>query len=202
MADDAKQMKLKDVVDTAAGYPLRGAVEALEPGDVSLVQLKNATSGGEIAWNEVPRVKLPSRREPAWLRDRDLIFSSRGTKTLAYALREVPPKAVCAPQFFVLSPKTKTVMSEFLAWQMNQKPAQDYFQREATGSYIQNIRRSALEDLPIVIPPLHVQELVVNFWRAAQRERATFNQLIENRNQQLDALAVGLLQTHIRGAQQ
>lgn len=196
MVDDASFSKVGGLAAVAAGYPLRGAVDALSQGDVRLVQLKNTTADGGIDWADVPNVSLPSTREPAWLRDGDVIFSSRGTKTLAYALSNVPPKAVCAPQFFVLTLRSPTILPEFLAWQMNQKPAQDYFQREATGSYIQNIRRSVLEELPIVVPPLHVQELIVGFWRTAQQERAALGRLIQNRNNQLEALANGLLHAY------
>jgi hypothetical protein len=188
--------RLASEVRIASGYPLRTSVELLEPGDVAFLQIKNTSTDVDIDWAGVPRVSLPSKREPIWLTDDDVVFTSRGTRTLAYPLVSTPPRAVCAPQFFVLSAKDTAALSpEFLAWQMNQKPAQDYFQRTATGSHIQNIRREVIEDLPIVIPPIHQQWLIVKFWRAAQLERATLNRLIENRNNQLEALAIGLLQT-------
>lgn len=199
MDDDAPILKLADVAGISAGYPLRVPVETLEPGDVRLVQLKNTTAEGGIDWQGVPRVSLPSKRPPAWLSNADVIFSTRGTKTFAYALGEVPRQAVCAPQFFVVTPRSDHVMPEFLAWQLNQKPAQDYFQRERTGSVIQHVRRSVLEDMPIAIPPLQVQELIVGFWRAAQQERAALTRLIQNRNDQLEALANGLLHAYPGG---
>ena len=204
MNDDAKFLEiLGDAADIAAGYPLRGSAEALKPGDVHFVALKDVSIDRDIDWVSVPTVELPSKRTPDWLSEDDVIFSSRGTKTLAYPVTSPPGCAVCAPQFYVIKVKSPVkLLPAFLAWQINQKPAQDYFARTATGSYIQNIRRKALGSLPLAIPPIHKQRMIVEFWRAAQRERATLNQLIENRNQQLDALAVGLLQTRLRGAQQ
>ncbi len=180
----------------ASGYPLRSSVELLEPGDVHFVQIKHTSPDADIDWSQVPQVSLPSKREPVWLSDADVVFTSRGTRTLAYPLVGTPSKAVCAPQFFVLSVREIGKISpEFLAWQINQKPAQDYFQRTATGSYIQNIRREVIENLPITIPPIQQQRLIVKFWRAAQLERITLNRLVENRNHQLEALAMGLLQS-------
>jgi hypothetical protein len=197
MLNDANiNSRLADIALITSGYPLRSAVEALEPGEVHFVQIRNTSPDADIDWAEVPKVTLPSKREPAWLSDQDVVFTARGTRTLAYPLVGTPAKAVCAPQFFVLSVKNTGMISpEFLAWQINQKPAQEYFQRTATGSYIQNIRREVIENLPIAMPPIEQQQLIVNFWRAAQRERATLNRLIENRNNQLEALAIGLLQT-------
>jgi hypothetical protein len=196
MANDATHsVVLGDVAWAASGYPLRSSTEELEGGDVHFVQLKNMSQDADIDWAVVPKVTLPSKRQPTWLSDNDVLFASRGTKTLAYPLAKTPPRTVCAPQFFVLTVRdTRKLLPEFLAWQINQKPAQDYLQRSATGSYIQNIRRNVLENLPIAVPPLHSQQLIVKFWRAAQHERTTLNRLIENRNNQLEALAMGLLQ--------
>lgn len=86
-------------------------------------------------------------------------------------------------------------MPEFLAWQINQKPVQEYLEKEATGSNVQNIRKSALEQMPIVLPPLEEQRLIVQFWRAAQREREILQQLIEATDVQLDAIAYRLATT-------
>ena len=196
MLNGANNLVLSDVAQVSSGYPLRSSVELLEPGDTPFLQIKNLSLDADIDWGQVPRVALPSKRRPAWLNDNDVVFTSRGTRTLAYPLVGTPPQAVCAPQFFVLGVKDPDRFSpEFLAWQINQKPAQDYFQREATGSYIQNIRREVVEKLPLALPTIQQQRLIVKFWRAAQRERATLTRLIENRNNQLEALAIGLLQS-------
>jgi hypothetical protein len=194
MTNDAHiYVKLGDIARISAGYPLRGSAEILEPGEVRLVQLKNTTAFGGVDWTDVISVELPSKREPQWLTNCDVLFAARGTRTLAYTVADVPAKSVCAPQFFVLSVKNSAQVSpQFLAWQINQKPAQEYLQKNATGSHIQNIRRGVLEELTIAVPSQERQRMVVDFWQAAQRERAVLNRLIETRNAQLDALAAGL----------
>lgn len=184
---------LGDIATISAGYPLRVSTDALKSGDIKLVQLKNTDIDKAIDWTDVLSVELPSKRDPQWLTNGDVLFAARGTRTLAYALANVPARSVCAPQFFVLSiKKTAKVSPHFLAWQINQKPAQAYLQKNATGSHVQNIRRSVLEDMPIIIPSQEKQRMIVDFWRMTQRERALLTRLIELRNTQLDALAVGL----------
>ncbi|MEQ1904892.1 MAG: restriction endonuclease subunit S [Pirellulaceae bacterium] len=197
MTDDAhKYERLARVATITSGHPLRGSLEALEQGDVHLLQLKHMSTDNDIDWKAVPKVKLPTARNPAWLTDQDVIFASRGTRTLAYSLTNTPARTVCAPQFFVLSINdVGSVLPQFLAWQINQRPAQDYFQRNATGSYIQNIRREVVENLPLALPALQEQRLIVEFWGAAQRERTALINLIENRNNELEALALKLLQS-------
>lgn len=187
-------VRLADAARVSSGYPLRISTEQLEPGDVHFLQIKNLSLDSDIDWAQVPQVTLPSKREPMWLTNDDVVFTSRGTRTLAYPLSHTPAKAVCAPQFFVLSVESPGKLSpEFLAWQINQKPAQEYFLRTGTAAYIQNIKRDVIENLSIFVPPIEQQMLIVKFWRATQRERATLSRLIENRTNQLEAIAVDLL---------
>ena len=101
--------------------------------------------------------------------------------------------AVCSPHFFVIRLTDPTaILPEFVAWQINQRPAQEYFQREATGSYILNIRREVVENLLLVIPPVDQQRAIIALARAAGIERAALSKLIDNRNHQIEAIALGL----------
>jgi hypothetical protein len=189
-----------ELAHISSGYPLRVSAEELEPGDIAFVQLKNVGEPHGVSWQDVARITLPSKREPAWLSLGDVLFSSRGAKTLAYPITTLPSRAVCGPQFFVIAiSDSHLVLPEFLAWQINQKPAQNYFDKESTGSFVQNIRKSVLEQLPIALPSLEKQRLIVQFWRTAEREREIFQQLIEATDAQLNAIAFRLA-TQVKGA--
>jgi hypothetical protein len=87
----------------------------------------------------------------------------------------------------------KSTIPEFLAWQMNLAPAQRYFEQSATGSYITSIRRQVLETLPVLIPSLDRQRLLVSLAEAAKREKHLMERLIENRQRELDLVAQELL---------
>ena len=184
---------LKGVAAIAAGYPLRGAVDELESGDVAIVQMRNVDAVSGVEWAEVRRVSLPSKRPQAFLAEGDILFTTRGTRNFALALDAVEGEAVCSPHFFVIRVcDAKQIDPQFLAWQINQRAAQEYFQREATGSHILNIRREVIECLQVAVPPLATQRTIVALADAARAERAALTQLIDNRNQQLEAIAFGL----------
>lgn len=184
---------LFDVAAISAGYPLRGAVDELEHGKVAIVQMRNVDADSGVSWGEVQRVALPSKRPPAFLAAGDIIFTTRGARNFALALDSVAGEAVCAPHFFVIRViDAHRIEPKFLAWQINQRAAQEYFQREATGSHILNIRREVIEALPVAIPPVETQHLIVAFADAARAERTALTRLIDNRNQQLEAIALGL----------
>ena len=182
------------VATISGGYPFRGAVDDLQHGDVAVVQMRNVDAETGVSWEDVQRIALPSKRAPTFLATGDIIFTTRGTRNFALVLNEIPGLAVCSPHFFVIRARNlHQIAPAFLAWQINQRPAQEYFQREATGSHILNIRREVIENLPVAIPPVATQHIIVALANAARAERAALTRLIDNRNQQLEAIALGLV---------
>ena len=171
MNDDTAYLResLGDVAAIAAGYPLRGSVDELASGDVAIVQMRNVDADGGVNWDEVQRIALPSKRPPAFLAVGDIIFTTRGSRNFALALDAVVGEAVCSPHFFVIRAlDANRIAPAFLAWQINQRTAQEYLQREATGSHILNIRREAIENLPLAIPPPATQRAIVALADAAR----------------------------------
>lgn len=184
---------LRNLASIAAGYPLRGAVDDLNHGQVAIIQMRNVDAEAGVSWNQVQRVELPSRRPAALLVAGDILFTTRGTRNFAMALDVVEGEAVCSPHFFVIRVcAANQIEPQFLAWQINQRPAQEYLQREATGSHILNIRREVIESLQIAVPPLATQRTIVALANTACAERTALTRLIDNRSQQLEAIAVGL----------
>ena len=195
MNDDTAYLResLGDVAAIAAGYPLRGAVDELAGGNVAIVQMRNVDADSGVNWHEVQRITLPSKRPPTLLAVGDIIFTTRGTRNFALSLDTVEGAAVCSPHFFVIRVlDAKRIAPAFLAWQINQRTAQEYFQREATGSHILNIRREVIENLPLALPPLDLQRAIIALADTARAERAALAKLIENRNHQIEAIALGL----------
>jgi hypothetical protein len=188
-----KRLPLSAVARASAGYPLRGAADALPAGDVAVIQMGNVNPDTGVDWASTRRVALPSKREVAFLSRADVIFTTRGARNFAFALEDVPGPAVCSPHFFVLRVSSLDLLTpKFLAWQINQRPAQEYFQREATGSYILNIRREVIENLALAVPPLALQHAITGFDATASAECTLLKNIIANRNQQMEAIALDL----------
>lgn len=188
-----KFCSLSDLASISAGYPLRGAVDALPVGDVAVIQMGNVHPDAGVDWAAARQVALPSKRMANFLAPGDVIFTTRGTRNFALMLGDIPGAAVCSPHFFVIRvTPSLCITPEFLAWQINQRPAQEYFQREATGSYILNLRREVVENLPLALPPLVQQHAITALAAAASAERIALVNLITNRNQQMEAIALDL----------
>lgn len=183
---------LKALVDIKAGHPFRGSVPLIEGGPVRVVQMRDLYADTPPAWAALQRTQLPSGKAD-WLQDGDVLFAGRGGRIHAVCLAGVPPHTVCAQYFFVLRCKAPNLLPEYLAWAINRAPSQRYLASNAEGTDQLSIRRGVLEDLPIALPSLERQRQLVALAAAARQERRCLEALIQNREQQLDALAQELL---------
>jgi restriction endonuclease S subunit len=187
---------LCDIADIRPGYPFRGIIAPVKEGEVHVVQVRDADSTGEIFQNAMITTNLPGKKQPDWLQNGDTLFVTQGTKNFSVLVENLPAKTVCSPHFFLVRIKPemkKKVLPEFIFWQLNQLPAQRYFQTTSEGSSYVSIRRKALENTPFVLPPMEKQRQLVAMNRCAVKERKVLQQLIDNRQQQLDAIAIDVL---------
>ena len=181
------------IADFRTGYPFRGAIEPLEGGSVAVVQIKDISPSRVVNWDAVVRTELTGRRAPEWLVSGDILLVARGNRYYAVALDTVPDSAVCGPHLYHLRLKDSVgILPQFLAWQINQPPIQRLLGQAAEGSNQLSIRRAELENLPITVPTLAVQEHIVQLFEVAERERELLSQLVLNRERQMSALAFAL----------
>jgi hypothetical protein len=184
---------LAELVQLQSGHPFRGSVPSIAEGNAFALQMRDIGPDGGIAWNDLVRTQLEGSRTPEWLQPGDVVFVARGTRNFALCLQQVPLQTVCSQYFFLLRVKAQSgLLPEFLAWQINREPAQRYLASNAEGSNQLSIRRGVLENLPLVLPPIERQRLVVALADKASQEKQNLEALIRNREQQLDALAYEL----------
>lgn len=194
MLDDVEHSVLADVADVQPGYPFRGPVKDVAGGEAAVIQIKNVDVVRGIDWKGLVHTRLEGRRKPDWLQQGDIVFTARGNRNAAAAVGEVSIKAVSSPHLFVIRLRRHDrALPEFIAWLMNQPGAQRYFAQSATGSYILNIRKDVLAQMPLRLPSLETQQLIVQLDRAVRREKELLEQLIENRRTQLNLVARSLM---------
>ena len=184
--------ELTAFAEVQSGHPFRGRVPDDPTGNAYALQMRDIRPEGGVAWAGLVRTSLDGNKNPVWLRTGDVVFVSRGMRNYALCLEEVPLPVVCSQYLFLLRVKSTGLLPEFLAWQINRASAQRYLAKNAEGSDQLSIRRGVLEALPIVVPPLEQQHLIVALAKDVGRERQLLETLIRNREQQLDALAFEL----------
>jgi len=195
---DATIFTVEQLAQLQGGYPFRGSIEESVDGDALAVQMKDVDPEHGVNWSGVMRTALAGRKQPDWLKAGDLLVVSKGARFYAVCLDESPHPAVCSPHFFHLQVKSPAAaIPAFVAWQINQPPFQRQLKQAAEGTSQLSIRRPVLEALTLSIPSLADQHRIVALVELARQERRALNQLIRNREQQLNALADSLFQAAI-----
>jgi restriction endonuclease S subunit len=94
----------------------------------------------------------------------------------------------------VLRVCTPDLLPAFLAWQLNQRAAQAYLRQQAAGSRQQSLRKTAVAQLPVHVPPVAQQRRIVGIASAAQAEQRCLEALIHIRQQEIAVVAEQVLQ--------
>jgi hypothetical protein len=190
MANDASEFQLKELATVQGGFPFRGSVEPVRDGPVLAVQMKDLSPAKGVNWSSVTRTELPGRRSADWLLAGDILFVCKGTRFYAACVDRPPANAVCTPHFFHLRVRDDArVLPVFLTWLINQAPVQKQLAQAAEGSNQLSIRRPVLESITLRIPSFVKQHCIISLAQLAQQERQALQQLMYNRERELEALA-------------
>lgn len=184
-------MRLADVCTIHTGYTARGRLEPTIGGGVLAIQLRDISSGGLVDPAQLMRVQLKDLADRYFVRAGDVVFRSRGERNTASVLDErLQEPALAVLPLIVLRPKRDVVMPEYLAWAINQPPAQRHFDSAARGTNIRMIPRSSLDDLELSVPDMETQEKIVRIDALAERERELTQLAAEARRKMMSILLV------------
>jgi restriction endonuclease S subunit len=184
-------MLLPDVCTIHSGYTARGRLEGTDDGGVLTIQLGDISADGIIHPERLTRVQLEGLPDRYFVRAGDVVFRSRGERNTASVLdSRLREPALAVLPLLVLRPKIDVVTPEFLAWAINQPPAQRHFDLAARGTNIRMIPRSSLDDLNLEIPDIGTQEKIVAIDALAEQERALALLVAETRRKMLSMILV------------
>lgn len=193
---------LGDIATVTAGHPFRGSIPETENGEARVVQIRDLDENGQIEWGKLISTNLQGRKQPDWLQKGDILFSARGQRNIAALVDKQASNTVCAPHYFIIRVIDERIEPAFLAWQLNQIPAQRYFSKSSQGSAVASIPRNILAATPITIPTVEKQKVIISIANAHLREKLTLQAMMRNRDIQMQALANDLISQTNSGKKQ
>ncbi len=174
---------LKDIAIIRSGHLFRGKIEPDAAGQYHVVQIGDIQLDARFSGDSLARIRLPEVKTSQILQKGDVLFISRGPRKQAVAMTRPLEKTIATSQFFVIRPEER-VLPEFLAWYINQRPAQRYIEEHSTGTSVSLINLKALKTLPVELPSLESQTRIVRIHQLNLRE----TELIEAIQQRRRAL--------------
>jgi hypothetical protein len=171
---------LISMAEIRMGVTLRGrdATRAVHAGSCRFVRIGDISQDGTWLNDQFIRIEPnESVREDLFLRPGDVLFPNRGTRTTAIAYLLDLPRTLAGAQFFVLRPHMGQVLPEYLAWFLRTEESARYFEGRRKGTYVPIIQRSDLAELEVFLPPLVVQQRIVDAAKLAVTERTLTERL-------------------------
>ncbi len=182
-------MKLAELATISAGHPFRGKILEKSGSGIRAVQMKDISIEQGVRWNSVVETELAGKKQPDWLMSEDILFAARGSRNYAVLIDQVMGQVVSAPHFYILRVNEQSLLPEFLVWQLNQKPLQNYFDRAAQGSFTKSIKRAILEGAEITVPSLEKQKQILGLHKTLLQEKNLYAQLSINAGKLMNSIA-------------
>ena len=118
--------------------------------------------------------------ESHYLKPGDLIVVGKGENNTAVMIGNIEMPIVATNHFFIITITDRRVLPEYIAWYLN-NPAKNYLGLHATGTVIRNLRKDVIANLPVKVPPIEIQETIINAWNNMMKEQQVFEDLTRDR---------------------
>ena len=160
-SEAVRLVPLADCAEVLPGFSVRGRMQHHPAGTHQLLLTKHLRDGVPYSYEDKDDFRIvPGRDATSYeLRAGDVLFMSRGTRNLAWAIKDVPDPTIAPVSFYIIRP-AQGVDAQYLAWYLNQPAAQAAIDQVRTGAGTPVVQRRAFEQIEILLPPPHEQREV------------------------------------------
>ena len=167
-------IKLSDLAEIFTGLNYQKKEISLKPTGVNFIQAKDIVNN-QLFKNSIFRIEKISIDKRFVLNDNDILFSAKGSRNFAFCYKEQYGESTASSTFFIIRIIINSVLPEYLSWYLNQKPAQDYFKYQSTGTFIPSINKMQLGDLGIPVPSIELQKKIIKIDSLRRIEKELLN---------------------------
>ena len=151
---------LGDISEIQVGYQSREGIRAHLDGSHFLLQVRDFNNLHQVDWSNLTRFTPASSMTKSEIQPGDVLFLAKGQDNFACPVNRVTNHVLAANSFYILRPDQATILPDYLAWWLNQAPAQEFIQLNRSGSSLPFLSVSALSRLEVRIPPIKVQRKI------------------------------------------
>lgn len=175
--------KLSDFASVFPGLSFRSRIENDPAGKIYIIQPRDISDDGSVSFDSVAKSsQLPGTSE-LYLEDQDILLQPRGASLSVGVIRNTHTLAVPAAPLITIRCNPSALNPEFLVQYLRTAAAQEFLRGSAAGTYIPQIPRSAVAELPIDLPGLATQRKLAEFAQMERTEADLFARLQQKRAQ-------------------
>jgi hypothetical protein len=187
-------MRLSEIAKVQIGYQHRGHIERASEGTHRIIQPKDISELGTLDASDL--YSFTPRNDPAryQVTRGDILFLSRGQRCFAVPITDHLADTVATYYFYILRLNPGKVEPEYLAWYINQPPAQRFLESRMRGSHMLMIPKASFEQLEIEIPVITTQRGIIELERLQRREESCLTKLIDARQRLVQGVSLKAVQ--------
>lgn len=171
---------LSSLVDLQLGHSFRQSLVDVPVGEVRVVA--TLPGEGEVvnAEAELPSISFEGSLSRLQLEAGDVLFRPRGVSTKAVYVESILGACIFAAPLVRMRVLDGVMLdSWYLQWALNSSQVQRDMSAQAKGSMILMVSMPSLRDIAIPVPPMEVQQRIVEIARLQREERALSAKLAE-----------------------
>lgn len=182
----SKIVNLKSILSyqgLSSGYSFRGKIKHVNNGGVRVIQLKDFEDNYTSIGDDCYLIDSDKIKSKYYLTPGDILFISKGTNNYALAYKGVDDTpTIASSALFVIKVDENLANPNFIAWYINQSKVQNYFKTNEAGTYNTSINKTTLEETPIALPSLELQNNIAKIANLHNEELAISNKIIALKN--------------------
>lgn len=177
---------LKDILTKnglASGYSFRGKITNQPDGDLRIIQMKDINYDYTTIQNNCTFINSDKIKDKYHLNNGDILFTGKGANNFAMVYKDVDeiPTIASSALFVIMVDKSKADPN-FIAWYINQSTVQNYLKTNEAGTYITNINKKTVLNIPILLPDLEIQNKISLIASLHLREKQLTREISTQRN--------------------
>ena len=188
---------LKNLIQTDAlfsGYSFREKIEHNPHGAIGILQMKDITDNYlSFDYQNIDKSSDFDFKEKFYLKKNDILFVSKGVNNYAIAIDDIDFKVVPSATFFVIRADEKIIVPEYLVWYINQRDAQNYLNEKKAGTYVPNLNKQDIMELPVKVPPIKIQKAIAQTAVLLNKEIEILDKIKTNRKELIQNQLLNLI---------
>ncbi len=166
-------------------------------GEIKYLQVKDINQENEIDYTQTAMVKDTGASYKYYLRKNDLLFAAKGASNFCFLYDGSKGNIIPSSSFIIIHITSEKILPEFLCCFLNTPSILSKLRNSSVGTGIQMIPQSVLGNLQLEIPPMEVQQLIVQIDQLRKRSENLHNRIdILKRNLQ-DQLLMDSLKRNV-----
>lgn len=165
----------------------------VQEGKIVYLQAKHFDENGVLEKELYPDLLSTETTKKHLLQPGDVLFAAKGNKNFAAVYESHNPPAVASTTFFVIRLTNKNILSQYIAWILNNPSTQTFLKQNAIGTSIASISKIVLQELEITIPSTEIQKTILNIASLRIKQKSLTQQIESLREQQIQQQIINAL---------